>query len=85
VQVDIPSEDEMPLGIEVSINEDAFDLDELSEDEQEEVAEDAAVSDASDISTFQSALHEVRTYIVLLRGTVFFVGTLAFLCYLTYT
>jgi hypothetical protein len=51
----------MPLGIEAAINEDLFDLDELSEDEQEEVVVDATAASASEVFTSFSTLREVST------------------------
>jgi hypothetical protein len=54
------SEDEgLPLGVEASINEDVFDLEDLEEDE--ELNADRVVSQASlASSTFVSAIHDVR-------------------------
>jgi hypothetical protein len=56
----MPSDDEMPLGIEAGINADLFDLGELSEEEQEDGEEDAATVPASAASSFYSAVREVR-------------------------
>ncbi len=60
----MPSDDEMPLGIEAGIIADLFDLGELSEEEQEDGEEDgeedAATVPASAASSFYSAAREVR-------------------------
>jgi len=58
----MPSDDDLPLGIEAGINADLFDLGELSEEEQEDGEEDAATVPASAASSFYSAVREVRNY-----------------------
>ncbi len=62
LQVEVPSEDEMPLGIEAAINEDAFDLDDLSEEERDNVGEATAADLVSNASSFHSAQLEVGKY-----------------------
>ncbi len=51
-------DEELPLGSEAAINEDVFDLEDLEEDE--ELNADRAASQASLVSSFVSALQEVR-------------------------
>ena len=54
----LSEDEELPLGSEAAINEDAFDLEDLEEDE--ELNADRAASQASLASSFVSALQEVR-------------------------
>ncbi len=49
----------MPLGIDASINEDAFDLDDLSDEEHCNVLDETAADLVSEAS-FHSAVLEVR-------------------------
>ncbi len=47
------------MGLEASINEDAFDLDDLTEDENDDVADPTAAGMATDVSTYHSTVPEV--------------------------
>ena len=59
MQIENPSDEELQLGIDASINEDAFDLDELSEEERGDVLDETAADLGSEAS-FHSAVLEVR-------------------------
>jgi hypothetical protein len=59
VQIENPSDEELRLGIDASINEDAFDLDELSEEERGDVL-DETVADLGSEASFHSAVLEVK-------------------------
>ena len=59
VQIENPSDEELQLGIDASINEDAFDLDDLSEEERGDVLDETAADLVSEAS-FHSAVLEVR-------------------------
>jgi hypothetical protein len=59
VQIENPSDEELQLGIDASINEDAFDLDDLSEEERGDVLDETAADLGSEAS-FHSAVLEVR-------------------------
>jgi hypothetical protein len=59
VQIENPSEEELQVGIDASINEDVFDLDELSEEERGDVLDETAADPGSEAS-FHSAVLEVR-------------------------
>ena len=62
LQIENPSEDELPLGLEASINEDAFDLDELTEDENDDVVDPTAAALGTDASVYHSSVPEVVFY-----------------------
>jgi len=56
----LSEDEELPLGVEAAINEDAFDLEDLEEDE---LLQDGAASQASLASSaFLSAIQEVKFY-----------------------
>ena len=56
----LSEDEELPLGVEAAINEDAFDLEDLEEDE---LNQDGAASQASLASSaFLSAIQEVKIY-----------------------
>ena len=59
MQIENPSDEELQLGIDASINEDAFDLDELSEEERGDVL-DETVADLGSEASFHSAVLEVK-------------------------
>ncbi len=59
MQIENPSDEELQLGIDASINEDAFDLDELSEEERGDVPDETAADLGSEAS-FHSAVLEVK-------------------------
>ena len=59
MQIENPSDEELQLGIDASINEDAFDLDELSEEERGDVLDETA-SDLGSEASFHSAVLEVK-------------------------
>ncbi len=50
------------MGLEASINEDAFDLDELTEDENDDVVNPTAVALGTDASVYHSSVPEVVFY-----------------------
>jgi hypothetical protein len=50
------------LGLEASINEDAFDLDELTEDENDDVVDPTAAALGTDASVYHSSVPEVVFY-----------------------
>ncbi len=57
----LSEDEELPLGVEAAINEDAFDLEDLEEDE---LNQDGAASQASLASSaFLSAIQEVKNFI----------------------
>jgi hypothetical protein len=59
----LSEDEELPLGVEAAINEDAFDLEDLEEDE---LIQDGAASQASLASSaFLSAIQEVKILIGL--------------------
>ena len=59
----LSEDEELPLGVEAAINEDAFDLEDLEEDE---LIQDGAASQASLASSaFLSAIQEVKNLIGL--------------------
>jgi hypothetical protein len=56
----LSEDEELPLGVEAAINEDAFDLEDLEEDD---LLQDGAASQASLASSaFLSAIQEVKIY-----------------------
>ncbi len=59
MQIENPSDEELQLGIDASINEDAFDLDDLSEGERGDILDETAADLGSEAS-FHSAVLEVR-------------------------
>ncbi len=72
MQIENPSDEELQLGIDASINEDAFDLDELSEEERGDVLDETAADLGSEAS-FHSAVLEVKKMnrlILILRCTM---------------
>ena len=72
MQIENPSDEELQLGIDASINEDAFDLDELSEEERGDVLDETAADLGSEAS-FHSAVLEVKKLnrlILILRCTM---------------
>lgn len=50
------------MGLEASINEDAFDLDELTEDENDDVVDPTAAALGTDASVYHSSVPEVVFY-----------------------
>jgi hypothetical protein len=74
----LSEDEELPLGSEAAINEDVFDLEDLEEDE--ELNADRAASQASLVSSFVSALQEVKKIFFLLMvayswGIIFLFST----------